>query len=88
MPPKNGITQMVVRNNSGFTQKLDEDAVLTNVPAAQRLIQKVLEGLNPEDGNRFVTAYIDDILAYSYPRRASRPLAEGHYTLMFRKPQA
>ena len=25
----------------------------------------MLEGLNPEDGNRFVTAYIDDILAYS-----------------------
>ena len=39
---------------------------LTNAPAAfQRLIQEVLEGLNPEDGNGFVTAYIDDILIYS-----------------------
>ena len=39
---------------------------LTNAPAVfQRLIQKVLEGLNPEDGNGFVAAYIDDILVYS-----------------------
>ena len=39
---------------------------LTNAPAVfQRLIQKVLGGLNPEDGNGFVTAYIDDILVYS-----------------------
>ena len=39
---------------------------LTNTPATfQRLTQKVLEGLNPEDGNGFVTAYIDDILVYS-----------------------
>ena len=39
---------------------------LTNALAAfQKLIQKVLEGLNPEDGNGFVIAYIDDILDYS-----------------------
>ena len=40
---------------------------LTNVPAVfQQLIQKVLAGLNPEDGNEFVTtAYIDDILVFS-----------------------
>ena len=39
---------------------------LTNALAAfQNLIQKVLEDLNPEDGNGFVIAYIDDILAYS-----------------------
>ena len=31
----------------------------------QRLIQKVLEGLNPDDGTGFVAAYIDDILVYS-----------------------
>ena len=31
----------------------------------QRLIQKVLEGLDPEDGSSFITAYIDDILVYS-----------------------
>ena len=40
--------------------------VLANSPAVfQRLIQKVLEGLNPEDGGRFVAAYMDDILVYS-----------------------
>ena len=40
---------------------------LTNALAAfQKLIQKVLEGLNPEDGNDFVIAYIDDILVYSH----------------------
>ena len=39
---------------------------LTNAPAVfQRLIQQVLSGLNPEDGNDFVTAYIDDILIFS-----------------------
>ena len=39
---------------------------LTNAPAVfQRLIQKVLDGLNPDDGNGFVTAYIDDIPVYS-----------------------
>ena len=39
---------------------------LTNAPAVfQRLIQKVLEGLNPEDGTGFVTAYIQNILVYS-----------------------
>ena len=36
---------------------------LTNVTAVfQRLTQKVLAGLNPEDGNEFPIAYIDDIL--------------------------
>ena len=40
--------------------------VLTNAPAIfQQLIQKVLAGLNPEDGHDFVTAYIDDILVFS-----------------------
>ena len=40
--------------------------VLANSPAVfQRLIQKVLEGLNPEDGDGFVAAYMDDILVYS-----------------------
>ena len=39
---------------------------LTNAPAGfQRLMQQVLAGLNPEDGNEFVTAYIDDILVFS-----------------------
>ena len=39
---------------------------LTNAPAVfQRLMQQVLAGLNPEDGNEFVTAYIDDILVFS-----------------------
>ena len=39
---------------------------LTNAPAVfQKLIQQVLTGLNPEDGNDFVTAYIDDILIFS-----------------------
>lgn len=38
----------------------------TNAPAVfQRLIHKVLEGLDPEDGNTFVTTYLDDILVYS-----------------------
>ena len=38
-----------------------------------------MEGLNPEDGNGFATAYIDDILVYS------RTLKEhlGHCTLAF-----
>ena len=39
---------------------------LTNAPAVfQRLMQQVLAGLNPEDGNEFVTACIDDILVFS-----------------------
>ena len=39
---------------------------LTNAPAVfQRLIQKVLHGLNPEDGPDFVSSYIDDILVFS-----------------------
>ena len=39
---------------------------LTNAPAIfQRLMQKVLKGLNPEDGDHFVSVYIDDILVYS-----------------------
>ena len=39
---------------------------LTNAPNVfQRLIQKVLEGLNPDDGGGFVAAYIDNILVYS-----------------------
>ena len=39
---------------------------LTNAPGVfQRLMQQVLAGLNPDDGNEFVTAYIDDILVFS-----------------------
>lgn len=35
MPPKDGITQIVVRNDSGFTQKLDEGAILGMVESAE-----------------------------------------------------
>ena len=39
---------------------------LTNAPAVfQRLMQKVLMGLNPVDGSHFVSVYIDDVLIYS-----------------------
>ena len=39
---------------------------LTNAPAVfQRLVQEVLEGLNPEGGPDLVTAYLDDILIFS-----------------------
>ena len=39
---------------------------LTNAPSVfQRLMQKVLAGLNPENGPDFVAAYIDDILVFS-----------------------
>ena len=39
---------------------------LTNAPAVfQRLMQSVLMGLNPTDGNQFVSVYIDDVLIYS-----------------------
>ena len=39
---------------------------LSNAPAVfQRLMQRVLMGLNPEDGQAFVSVYIDDILIYS-----------------------
>ena len=39
---------------------------LTNAPAVfQRLMQRVLSGLNPSDGKEFVTAYLDDILVFS-----------------------
>ena len=39
---------------------------LTNAPAVfQRLMQRVLAGLNPDDGEQFVTAYLDDILVFS-----------------------
>ena len=39
---------------------------LTNAPAVfQRLMHKVLMGLNPTDGNQFVSVYIDDVLIYS-----------------------
>ena len=40
---------------------------LTNAPAVfQRLIQKVISGLNPADGGDFVAAYLDDILVFSH----------------------
>ena len=39
---------------------------LTNAPAAfQRLMQKVLMGLNPEEGEDYVAVYIDDVLVFS-----------------------
>ena len=39
---------------------------LTNAPAVfQRLMARVLSGLNPEDGPDFVSVYIDDILVFS-----------------------
>ena len=39
---------------------------LTNAPSVfQRLMQKVLAGLNPENGPDFVAVYIDDILVFS-----------------------
>ena len=39
---------------------------LTNAPAMfQRVMQKVLAGLNPEGGPDFVVVYIDDILIFS-----------------------
>jgi hypothetical protein len=39
---------------------------LTNAPAVfQRLMEKVLHGLNPEDGPDFVSVYVDDILVFS-----------------------
>ena len=39
---------------------------LTNAPAVfQRLMQRLLMGLNPESGPDFVTVYIDDILMFS-----------------------
>ena len=39
---------------------------LTNAPSVfQRLMQKVLMGLNPESGPDFVSVYIDDILVFS-----------------------
>ena len=39
---------------------------LTNAPAVfQRLMQRVLMGLNPPGGKDFVTVYIDDVLVFS-----------------------
>ena len=39
---------------------------LKNAPAVfQRLMQKVLMGLNPDTGSNFVSVYLDDILVFS-----------------------
>ena len=39
---------------------------LTNAPAVfQRLMQRVISGLNPDDGAASVAAYLDDILIFS-----------------------
>lgn len=39
---------------------------LTNAPGVfQRLMEKVLAGLNPEDGPDYVAVYIDDVLVFS-----------------------
>ena len=40
---------------------------LTNAPTVfQRLMQKVLSGLNPEAGPDFIAVYIDDMLIFSH----------------------
>lgn len=39
---------------------------LTNAPSVfQQLMEKILSGLNPEDGPDFVAVYIDDVLVFS-----------------------
>jgi len=39
---------------------------LKNAPAVfQRLMQKVLVGLNPEEGASFVSVYLDDMIVFS-----------------------
>lgn len=39
---------------------------LTNAPAVfQLLMERVLLGLNPSEGNDFVAVYIDDVLVFS-----------------------
>ena len=39
---------------------------LTNAPAVfQRLMQRILSGLNPDDGQAFVSVYMDDVLIFS-----------------------
>ena len=39
---------------------------LANAPAIfQRLMQRVLDGVNPEDGPNFTDAYIDDVFVFS-----------------------
>jgi len=39
---------------------------LCNAPAAfQRLMERVLTGLNPEDGPSYVAVYLDDVLIFS-----------------------
>ena len=39
---------------------------LTNAPGVfQRLMERVLARLNPEDGQDFVVAYLDDVLVFS-----------------------
>ena len=40
--------------------------MLTNAPAVfQRLMQRILNGLNPNDSPEFVEVHIDDILIFS-----------------------
>ena len=39
---------------------------LANAPSVfQRLMQRVLQGLNPEDGPDFVSVYIDEVLVFA-----------------------
>ena len=39
---------------------------LKNAPAMfQRLMQRVLMGLNPDEGPSFISVYLDDIIIYS-----------------------
>ena len=41
------------------------------VGRVQRLMETVLAGLNPEDGPDFVVVYIDDVLVFSIPLKAT-----------------
>ena len=56
-PPKDGFTQIVVRNDSGFTQKLDEGAVLGVVESAEVLdVYPDVETTNSVGVNRLDSA--------------------------------
>ena len=53
--------------HQGFFQFRVMPFGLTNAPAVfQRLMQKVLDGLNPDEGTDFVEVYIDDVLIFSH----------------------
>ena len=46
--------------------RLSEEACKEKLLETQRLIQKVLMGLNPQDGPDFVSIYIDDVIIFSH----------------------